>query len=80
MRITKEEQTWVKMNKDILLGLLEKRKSDYIDALVEETDPQKSEVIKMWIKEFKSVMITIKNISELKSKRKKKNAPPFTGV
>ena len=81
MQINKDEQEFIKANREIILSLLEKRFSDYVQALISEIDEDKSKVLKMWIKEFQSTINTVNNICNLKDKKKKKkNEPDFTGI
>ena len=81
MQINKDEQEFIKANREIILSLLEKRFSDYVQALIRETDDDKSKVLKMWIQELQFTINTVNNICNLKDKKKKKkDEPDFTGI
>lgn len=78
MKITKDEIQFIKRNEQMLQSLMSKRKEDFIQALLIEKDPIKSEALKLVIREWDNWLFIKKNIVGLKETKKK--GSKFTGV
>jgi hypothetical protein len=78
MKITKDEAEWMKRNKLMLDEIFIKRKDEFVQALLVEQDPVKSEALKLVVREWDNWMLIKKNIINLKSK--KRSEKEFTGV
>lgn len=78
MKLEKEEIEFIKRYKVPLETIFLKRKEDFIQALLVEKDPVKTEALKMVVREWDNWMLIRKSISNLKTKRKSKEK--FTGV
>jgi len=78
MKLEKEDVEFIKRFKDKLDKIFIKRKEDFVNALLVEKDPIKSEALKLVVREWDNWMLIRKSISNLKER--KKNDKTFTGV
>ena len=72
MTLTKQETIFLRENKEILKGILEKRKQDILEALVEAEDDKQKIGFQYLAKQFKEGLIILENLEKLKEKKQKK--------
>ena len=78
MKLDKSEIEFIKRYKIPLESIFLKRKEEFINALLNEIDPVKSEALKLVVREWDNWMLIRKNIVNLKNK--KKSSKDFTGL
>jgi hypothetical protein len=78
MKLNKDEIEFIKRFKEPLESIFVKRKEDFINALLIEKDPVKSEALKMVVREWDNWLLIKRNIVNLKER--KKSDKDFTGV
>jgi hypothetical protein len=61
MILNKDELRFLKENREIIEGLLNKRIDDFKDAVIESKDEERESIIK-WVKEMKRVLMLLKNL------------------
>ena len=69
---------WVKLNQKMLKTLIQERKTDYMNSVVDEEDTQKKAVLSLFVKELRMLERLIENI--VNQKENKKPEEDFTGV
>lgn len=81
MKITKDDREWMKGNKGQLLDFLTRRMDDYKNQVIDETDPQKKEVLSMFVREMRLALRIVENVSTMKEKKKEdETTEEYTGV
>jgi len=75
MIFNEKELSFINLNKPIIKGILEKKLEDTLNELIYEKDPVKTEVLKLWAKETKELIIVLENRKEVK-----KDKNPYTGI
>ena len=78
MIIPKNEIIFFKANKEILKSIFQRRKEDFVRALIEEKDPVMTEAYKIIVKEWDNWILINENLTRLKKPEKKEK--PFTGM
>ena len=61
IKFTKEEIAFIAINKGYIKSICEKKYIDIVNALLLESDPTKSEVLKLWAKETKDLALVLDN-------------------
>jgi len=64
MKFSKLEIDFINNGKPIIKGILEKKYEDIINVLLLEKDPLRTEVLKLWAKECKDLVIALDNIGK----------------
>jgi len=64
MKFTEVEINFIGNGKPIIKGILEKKYEDIINVLLLEKDPIRTEVLKLWAKECKDLVIALDNIGK----------------
>ena len=77
MILTKEEIAVIASNKIYIKSILEKKYEDIIASLLLEQDPIRSDVMKLWAKECRDLIVALDNIGK---SLKKPNKDPNTGI
>ena len=78
MKLEKSLQDWIKTNQTILKRIVEDRMQDYLNSVVDETDPQKKEVLSLFVKEMRVIQRLIDNV--VNKKETKKPEQEYTGM
>ena len=73
MKLTPEELAIIGSNKIYIKSILEKKYDDIIASLLLEKDPIRSEVLKLWAKECKDLVIALDNLGKLTPQNKEGN-------
>jgi hypothetical protein len=76
MNLSKEQITWVKENRDIILQIFEKFQEDVLDEMLSEEDDKKRETQRLWVKEMRNWIPLLRDIG----KKNKATEKPYTGV
>jgi|TARA_Y100000310_G_scaffold312222_1_gene359309 hypothetical protein len=79
MKIDSDIKDFVKTNQGMLRRILEEVKQDYLNNVVDEPDPQKKEVLSLFVKELRMIEKMINNLASLKEKKEKRDEE-YTGV
>ena len=77
MILLRADIDFIKINRDALKSLFDKRKDDFMKALIAEKDPIRTEAFKIVVREWDNWFTINENVSKLKQKKKKGT---FTGV
>ena len=78
MKLTTEQQEWIKIHQGVLRQIISERTQDYFNQVVDEPDPHRKEILSLLVKELRMAILTIDNLSSLKEK--KKPVESYTGV
>lgn len=78
MKITSEDQEFMKINRGTIKRLLEGRMTDIMNELVDEESTEKKVLLSLLAKEFRKALIMLENISN--TKEKKEPGEKFTGM
>jgi len=61
MIFTQKELDFIQFNKPVIQSILEKKLQDITDDLIQEKDPVRTEVLKLWAREARDLVIVLKN-------------------
>jgi len=64
MKFTREEIAVISGNKPYIKSILNKKYDDIIASLLLEKDPIRSEVLKLWAKECKDLVVALDNLTD----------------
>ena len=78
MIIPRNQIIFFKANKEILKDIFQRRKEDFVRALVNEKDPILTEAYKIIVREWDNWLLINENLTKLKKSGKKEK--PFTGL
>jgi hypothetical protein len=68
-QFSKEEIAFIGMNKQYIKSICDKKYKDIIECLLVEKDPVKSEVLKLWAKECKEMVLVLDNYGKIVPKK-----------
>ena len=69
MKFTKEEIEFIKISKETIKSFLKKRLEDVFDGILYEKENQKVEVLRLWAKEIRELIIAVDNLTDNKPKK-----------
>jgi hypothetical protein len=73
MKFEKSEIQFIAINKIQIKTILEKKYMDIINELLLEKDSLKTEVLKLWAKECKDLVVALENIGKVVPKKENTN-------
>lgn len=72
MTLTKLETDFLKENKEVIKGILLKRKQDIVDAAIDSKEEKQRIKLLDLAEQFKEGLIVLENLEKLKEKKQKK--------
>jgi hypothetical protein len=69
MKFTQEEIVFVKDNKVMIQGILDKKLTDILDDVMYSKDEEKVKVLRLWAREIKELILALDNLSKVKKEK-----------
>jgi hypothetical protein len=70
MIFSQRELDFIQNNKPVIQSILEKKLQDILNELIVEKEPVRTEVLKLWARETKDLIIVLQNFKPLPNTQK----------